>query len=671
MWFYRFKHAFIALLLPWILAVATQLAGRAYLLTDYADPESLAGLSTDVQRMFLIGGLFDVRIASLMFVPCLLIAGLLALNETSFHLWQRFWPWFATILGTLVTLLTVGNIFYYATYQRPIDIFIFGLVEDDTVAVLQTLWSDYPVIRSVMCLMLFVAAVLWIFRSWQQKISTWSEQRSCIAVSAISTLVILALSFMGVRGSLGTFPLRQSDAQISDVTLLNMLTPNGPIALTWAFTAHREYSNFPPATHSQGESLLSQFLAEPTEASLKPFMAKTAPNSVAKKSPPNVVFVVMESMGYYLEGYDRPDRDVFGALKQHWQTDWRFSRFISEGNGTIDSLSRFFVRSPNSNISQSSAQYTDFSSNMFKPFLANGYKIIFVTSGNGSWRNLNQFLPHLGISEFVEQNGLKKRYPEAEASTWGVPDEFMFRYIEERLAQADKIGEHVLIMSMSTTHHPPFKAPNSYAKTDIKLTDAEKQRLGHLARGKQLEEVFHTLRYTNDQLGQFISWVKNQPLSEHTIIAATGDHNIRGVDYPDTKELALSRAVPLYLYVPQGYRQNSHFDASRVGSHKDIWPTLYQLSLSATPYYRTGCDLLAEKPDALWGQGYNPELMITQQGSFTLTGKGEFYPWADKEGLLLGAAQPMDPEQEKTFNRWQAFTPLLSWQLNKQVQERK
>lgn len=247
MWFYRFKHAFIALLLPWILAVTTQLAGRVYLLNDYADPESLAGLSTDVQRMFLIGGLFDVRIASLMFVPCLLITGLLALNETSFHLWQRFWPWFATILGTLVTLLTVGNIFYYATYQRPIDIFIFGLVEDDTVAVLQTLWSDYPVIRSTICLMLFVAAVLWIFRRWQQQISTWSEQRSCIAVSAISTLVILALSFMGVRGSLGTFPLRQSDAQISDVTLLNMLTPNGPMALTWTFTAHREYSNFPPS----------------------------------------------------------------------------------------------------------------------------------------------------------------------------------------------------------------------------------------------------------------------------------------------------------------------------------------------------------------------------------------------------------------------------------------
>ncbi len=204
MWFYRFKHAFIALLLPWLLAVTTQLAGRVYLLTDYCHPELLASSSVDIRRMFLIGGLFDIRIASLMFVPCLLIAGILALGNNSFKLWQRSWPWLATILGTLITILTVGNIFYYATYQRPIDIFIFGLVEDDTTAVLKTLWSDYPVIRSVICLILVVVAILWICRRWQKKISTWPEQRHCIAVSAISRwlssqLVLLARAVRWVR----------------------------------------------------------------------------------------------------------------------------------------------------------------------------------------------------------------------------------------------------------------------------------------------------------------------------------------------------------------------------------------------------------------------------------------------------------------------------------------
>ncbi len=146
----------------------------------------------------------------------------------------------------------------------------------------------------------------------------------------------------------------------------------------------------------------------------------------------------MESMGYHLASFDRRGRDLLGTLQQHWLADWRFDRFISEGDGTIDTLSRFFVRSPMSSIGQSSAQTVDFASNMFKPFLANGYKIIFVTSGNGAWQNLNQFLPRLGVSEFIEQNGLKKRYPDAHIGTWGVPDEYMFRYMKERLEEAEK-----------------------------------------------------------------------------------------------------------------------------------------------------------------------------------------------------------------------------------------
>ncbi|PQQ22937.1 LTA synthase family protein [Photorhabdus hindustanensis] len=667
MWFSRFKLAFIALLLPWLLTVATQMAGRIYLLLAYGNHQLLVDSTQDVERMFWIGGLFDIRIASLLFVPCLLIASLFAINKNSFNIWQHAYPWLATTLSTVVGALTVSNVYYYATYERSFDIFIFGLVEDDTQAVLYTLWNDYPVIESLLCLALFAMTVFWSCLLWQRYLIARTERKTSLPVSAIATLVILTVCFVGMRGSIGTFPLRQANTQVSEVKMLNMLTPNGPMALNWAFNDHYKNSDFPEATDEQGSWLLNHFLEKPTPANLSPFMAKTADNPTAQKNPPNVVFNVMESMGYHLQSLDRPDLDVFGALRQHWQNDWRFERFVSEGDGTIDSLSRFLIRSPNSAVSQSTAQDLDFTSNMFKPYLANGYKIIFVTSGNGAWRNLNQFLPNLGVSEFIDQNGLKNRYPEAKFDTWGVPDEFMFRYIEERLAQAEKNGEHVLIMSLSTTHHPPYKSPEGYKKTDIKLNDIEKQRLSHLASGDELQEVFHTLRYANDQLGQFISWVKSQSLASHTIIAATGDHNIRGISYPDAHELAIGHGVPFYLYVPPAYRQNAIFDATRVGSHKDIWPTLYHLSLSHTAYYRTGCNLLAKHLDPIWCQGYNPEVTITPQGAYIMIGKGEFRPWANQTGLLLGEPQPMTADQTKQFQRWQVFTDLLAWQLNRQV----
>ena len=121
---------------------------------------------------------------------------------------------------------------------------------------------------------------------------------------------------------------------------------------------------------------------------------------------------------------------------------------------------------------------------------------------------------------------------------------------------------------MSTTHHPPYKAPSNYSGNNIDLTGEEKKRLRNLAKDEELNEVMNTLRYANDQLGRFISWVKSKPVGLHTIIAATGDHNIRGIGYPDPHELVLGHAVPFYIYVPQNYRQNSYFDTNRVEATK-------------------------------------------------------------------------------------------------------
>ena len=45
------------------------------------------------------------------------------------------------------------------------------------------------------------------------------------------------------------------------------------------------------------------------------------------------------------------------------------------------------------------------------------------------------------------------------------------------------------------------------------------------------------------------------------------------------------RAVPFYVYAPPAYRANAVCDRERIGSHKDIMPTLYQLSPLAGPAF--------------------------------------------------------------------------------------
>ncbi|WP_426720915.1 hypothetical protein [Enterobacter cloacae complex sp. 301C7] len=83
-----------------------------------------------------------------------------------------------------------------------------------------------------------------------------------LSVSIINTLLVILACVVGMRGSVGTFPLRQSDAQVSEVKMLNMLTPNGVIALNWAFNAYAESGNFQQLRMKKVGELLRQFLGK-------------------------------------------------------------------------------------------------------------------------------------------------------------------------------------------------------------------------------------------------------------------------------------------------------------------------------------------------------------------------------------------------------------------------
>lgn len=665
-WFLNFQRSFLILLAPWLVSVIAQGLGRAYLLAAYAPPGAYAALPQDINRTLVIGLLFDIKVAAIAFSVPLLAALLLAARPAAYALWLRALPWLAAVLAMLFTASTVISVCYFATFSRSIDIFVFGLMDDDTHAILVTLWHGYPVLRTLALLAAVLGATYWLARRWSALILRTRLARRALAPSALRLSLIIAITVLACRGSLGPFPLNRDDTGISSLRLLNDIAPNGISAFFWALSERDNDKRFKPVTAEEGEQLYQRFLGRPGHG-LQPFMASTGANPQARARPPHVVLQVMESKGYHMNMYDRPGRDLLGALRPHWQQDWRFDRFLSEGNGTIDSLSRLLVRSPVLATSQSSAASATFASNAFTPFLARGYRVVFVTSGAATWRNLGRFATHLGAQEFADQLTLRQRYPEAQPGAWGVPDEYMFRYIAERLARADRDGEPLFVVALSTTHHPPFLVPEGGQRGGLDLSDIE--RLPYYDSWSGLDEAFDTLRYANDQLGRFLTGLKASAQGARTIVAVTGDHNILGVDYAADSDIALARAVPFYLYVPPGYRGQSTYDPSRPGSHKDILPTLYHLSLPDTPYFRSGCDLLAARPDPQWCFGFNnPRLVITRDGAYQRDRPGRIQPWAGATGLALAPEQAASPAQAAEQARLGAYGPLLQWQINYQVQ---
>lgn len=666
-WFVNFQRSFLVLLAPWLISVLAQSAGRGYLLLRYAAPGTYDALPQDVRRSLATGLLFDIKVASIACSALLLLSMAAAARPGLQRRWQRHLPGLGAAMATLFAAITIVSVFYFATFSRSIDIFVFGLVDDDTQAILMTLWHGYPLAQAGLLLAAVLAGTWWLGRRWRGWVQGRRFKGRAFIPSLLRFALIIGITVLACRGSLGKFPLNKDDTSISSLRLLNDIAPNGVSAFSWALSDRGNDKRFEPVTLREGRLLYERFLGWPDNG-LRPFMATTAPNSAAAARPPHVVLQVMESMGAHLNAYDNPDRDLLGALRPHWREDWVFERFVAEGNGTIESLSLLLVRSPIAAIGQSSAVDTPFASNAFTPFLQRGYRVVFVTSGAATWRNLGVFATKLGAHEFVDQQTLRMRYPQARTGTWGVPDEYMFRYIEERLAQGTQDGQPLFIVALSTTHHPPFIVPDGGQRGGLPLDDVAS--LPYFKTWDTLAAAFDTLRYANDQLGGFLTRLKASDYASRTIVAVTGDHNILGIDYQDPKDAALARAVPFYLYVPPAYRTQARYDPARVGSHKDILPTLYHLSLPETPYFRSGCDLLAAQPDPAWCFGFNSKhVLLTDEGVFRQGKPGRILPWAGPSGLALEAEQDATAEQWAEQVRLNAYTELLHWQINYQVQE--
>ena len=663
-WLSGFKHLQKKLMINIFLSLVIMMVVRFSILMPFVNESLFSQHSNELFRAFSIGFLYDLRVSTILFLPLFL----LSVAAASLHR-KGLFPVFnhiSAIILVVTLFLSIANFYYCRTYERHFDTFIFGLFEEDTLAVLSNIWDDYPVIT--VCLATALAYYLCLFL--QRKIDTsFTVKKTDIHYLIIfSGVILMAFGyFIAMRGSVGTFPLRRDYAHVSDIKSFNMVTPNGLIALQWAIKDHAKLQAVPHVSDVQGARLWQQLSAETTpDFNVDKLITHTPKDAFLAENKPNVVFAVMESFGSHLLSYDSPTRDMLGALRPHWQKDYVFTRFLSEGNGTMDSLARFFIRSPLFDVPLTQARKYHFAGDVITPYKANGYKVVYATSGNLAWRNLAEVLPAIGFDELVDQNSLMKLYPGIKADTWGVADEYLFKYVEQRLLQAEQDKQPVFIMTMSVTNHPPYRTPESYQPRELHVDKTIQSRFSNIP---EIKNVFATYTYANDVLGHFLSDIKQSDVGRKTIIGITGDHNIRGLGYPDQSESVIGHAVPFYLYVPERYKRHVVFDPARVGSHKDILPTLYSLSLSDTSYLNMGCNLLAKDLDPVMCQfGYNTEVAITAQGAYLPGGKSlVFQPWSETNSLSVREPQVVTGA-DRSAEKIEAYRQLLEWQLYRQMQ---
>lgn len=657
-----------------LIGVATLTLMRV-LLWQLNAPPTLEVPGVEIFQAFWMGLRFDAKIMAVLLGPWLVVAtALLLLPRVLLAGWRRLWLAWAIAIMVLVNLLALINHFFFTFYQGPINSLIFGLFEDDTQAVLQTVWSDYPLLPLMIVLTGMTGTQIALMRRGHRRVRRRLGWRWATLLVAVSWVALIGLG----RGTLGTFPLREMHMAVSSNAFVDDLVPSGPQALYLAWK-ERQVSQIGDDPQS---GLMRYDFSSPMAAAealgwsqadspqaIRDRMTVTTPESpAAKEQPPHVVVSLMEGWGRHPLDFDDPENnDLLGHLRPWMQekADY-FSHALSSENGTHPSLEALLVDTPISPLTQSRYGYRQYSTSAVLPYERAGYHTVLLKSGSAQWRNIDDAFKRQGFDEVLGESAIRERFPEAKGGTWGPYDEWMFRYGEELLKEAEANDEKLLLVMLSVTNHPPYKIPDDYDPAPLDVS-----RLGDdLAISPEFgTSILETYQYANDNLGRFLDRLEADGLMDHTLFAATGDHNTRSLmQYPDAHDLFDQFGVPLLMWVPPAYRNGGEAQVDDWTSHRDIFPTLWAHSLSDAQVPWMGRDLYTPQasPMALTfnhqdgGQG----VMVSEAGAATRLTDPTYYRWS---GDALQAAESPSRALQEQARRAQARMALEDWRIRREA----
>lgn len=455
--------------------------------------------------------------------------------------------------------------------------FIFGLKDDDTLALLSIIYRDYPMVLIAISAVIF--AIFSIYLNKKILNLKFAKNTKPLWVLIICNIILIYGYIVALRGHVSYNALRASTYQFSTFKPFNEISTNPIMALSWAIKEYKNQANFPFVKMSR----IKEF-----EKSLFPLFNTTSQNPNHAKM--HIHFNLMESFGLgLLQEDERLEELLLGSLYSHFQSDFVFKRFLPSTNGTIDSLNRILFQSPIINLTSSKFQKTKLPLSVIDIYKKAGYRVVFAYAGNSAWYNINYFLKAQGVDDIVDETILINQYPTAKTSKhpYGIKDEYMYNKIYEIL---DNATTPTLIISLTISNHPPY-LHNDKSQLNLDLNSSEIDRYA-----TDYKALLSAYKYANNAFGEYLNNIKNSKFKDNIIVAASGDHANREYKFDYKNEIAFGISVPFYLYIPQNLQNNIYYDKDRIGSHKDIFPTLYNLSLNETKYLNIGGKNMLSKP---------------------------------------------------------------------------
>ncbi len=504
---------------------------------------------TDYLAVIWHGLPMDVSVAGYFtIIPALLALISIWLHPALIRILHRT---YLALASFLISIVYCTDAVLYGFWQFRIDstpFFYFLSSPKDALASVPIWW----VLLGIVVVVVLTAVLFFILC---KTIGTFPESKGIAKDRLIASgvmVVVLALLFVPIRGSLGTSTMNLGRVYYSENQKLNHAAINPCFSLLSSLMNDEDTKDqYRFMAADEANKLFSQITDKTKQG------GTDAVFKLLNTNRPNIVMVVLESFSAHIMKSMGGTANVAVNMDKWANEGVLFTNFYANSFRTDRGLAAILAGYP-AQPTMSIMKYPNKTGNMpmFPQKLKKaGYQLKYYYGGDADFTNMRSFVTTAGFEDLVSDADFPIKL---RLSKWGVPDQYVFdRALADIKSQAPN-ATHLSVIQTSSSHEPydvPFKKLNN--------------------------KILNAFAYTDNCLGKFVAALKKLPSWKNTLVVLVPDH--QGCYPEDMDNYSPQRYhIPLLLL---GGALKAKGPIATLGSQADIAATLLsQLGISYSEF---------------------------------------------------------------------------------------
>tara|TARA_R110002126_G_scaffold142546_3_gene288413 strand:- start:3604 stop:5460 length:1857 start_codon:yes stop_codon:yes gene_type:complete len=486
----HFKNRFVFNIQYFLFWIGYFVFARLFFLIYYFDKTQELNFFT-ILKTFIYGLRLDAAFAGyLAAIPFLLGIFSVFIHPKNI---LKIIKWYTIVVIIFISLLLLIDAGLYQSWGVRLDTSLLPYLNTPELMIATV--STFQLVSGLLGWILISYLFIKIFNTFYYKKYEKINSGSWLEIPVF--IIITAALIIPVRGGFQTIPVNQSNVYFSD----KMFANHAAINFIWNF--------FNTLTHKTDGKNPYVYFDDETAVNIinktRNQLLDADIDAVLTVDKPNVILILWESLPAKIVGSLGGEPEVTPNLNRLSKEGILFTNFYANGDRTdkgIPAILSGYYPQPVKRIMRMPNKTRSLPM-LPKKMAALGYTTSFYYGGDLNFGNMNTYLRNAGIENFVDGSEFDTKDWN---SKWGAYDDVFMQRFAKDLSTQQK--EPFFKIALTLTSHEPYEIKGEY-------------KFGKDTHDNQFRSAHH---YTDQVIGDFIDFSKQQPWYKNTLIVIMSDH---------------------------------------------------------------------------------------------------------------------------------------------------